>query len=151
MKKILFLISVLTISLNLSSCGVQQPFAPTISLLHGNAAMPFAEQQGMLVATDSVYNVKLDWDISNTGAMGAKVIIANAEDYYCEKPITAKTFFITNTANISTNPFSSLGHMFDTTPNIFQYGKTYAICLASVWYNNVSRPSPPVFLEITSY
>jgi hypothetical protein len=145
MKK-LFLI--FTLSVLISACGVQRPFAPTISLLSGNTALPFANQEGMRVQAYSPYEVRLDWDITNTGAQGVEVIIADGSDYDCATPLATKSFFITNTSAVNNTPLSSLGYMFESNVNLFQPGKSFAICISAIMYNSKSTPSFPVYLDI---
>jgi len=147
MKKLalIFVLSVL-----ISACGVQRPYAPTISLLNGDTALPFATQSGITVQTYSLYNVRVDWNVSNTGAQGVKIIIANGEDYYCSTPIATKTIHITDSSTITNNSMDNLGYMFYDSLSVIVPGKTYAICVCSVLYNSISEPSLPVFVELMS-
>lgn len=146
MKK-LFLLSIVTILI--SSCGVQRPYAPTISLTNGgDAALPFSNQEGLGVQTYSLYNVRLDWNITDTGAQGVKILAAKGEDYYCDNPIASVSLYITDTSTITNNALDNLGYMFYNSLNKFTPGYRYAFCICAVMYDSTSQPSWPVFVDL---
>ena len=146
MKKLVLLFA---ISILISSCGVQRPYAPTISLINGgDAALPFASQQGMSVQTYSLYNVRLDWNVTNTGAQGVKILAAKGDDYYCDNPIAAVSYYVTDTSTITNTALDTLGYVFQNSINKFVPGNRYAFCICSVLYDRVSQPSWPVFVDL---
>ena len=147
MKKLVFLITAALVLI--SACGVQKPYAPTISLISGgSAALPFAQQEGMRVQSYSPYDVRIDWNIKDTGAQGVQIIIADGSDYYCEQPLATRSYNITDSSTITSSPMSSLGYMFEASANIFQPGKSFAICICAIMYDSISSPSMPVFLDL---
>jgi len=145
MKKLILFLTVLIL---VSSCGVQRPFAPTISLVSGdNAALPFSNQQGLGVQAYSLYQVRLDWNVTNTGAQGVKILAAKGDDYYCATPIASASYFITDTSTIANNSLSTLGYIFQNSANVFVPGQRYAFCVCAILYDSTSQPSWPVFLD----
>lgn len=148
MKKIVLLFAV---SILISSCGVQRPYAPTISLTTGdNAALPFSNQEGLGVQAYSLYNVRLDWNVTDTGAQGVKILASKGEDYYCDNPIASASFYITNTATITNNALDNLGYMFQNSLSKFVPGNRYAFCISAILYDSISQPSWPVFVDLLS-
>ena len=146
MKKaiLLFVVSILV-----SSCGLQRPYAPTISSINGsNAALPFSNQQGLGVQAYSLYEVRLDWNVTNTGAQGVKILATTGEDVYCEKPIAVVSFYITDTSTIANNALDTLGYMFQNSLNKFIPGNRYAFCISILAYDEISQPSWPVFVDL---
>ncbi len=150
MKKILVLLAILT---TIAACGVQRPMPLVISVITPTG-MPYEQQGGMAVETSSMYNVKVDWDVTNTNAQGVKIIISSGTDYNCETPLASYVIYgiLNSKANTTNNSiYSSLGKMFETQIGLFQYGQRYAICLASVQYNKESSPSVPVYMTLRAY
>lgn len=147
MKKLLLIMTIVAIS----ACGVQRPLPLTISLITPSAD-PFASQGGLKVSTSSLYNVRVDWDISNTNAHGIKILAAASTDYDCDEPIaTAMVLGIPNSKANTTNMYQSLAHIFISSGvnlSVFTMGE-YALCLVSVQYDNESSPSIPVFMTLT--
>jgi len=134
-----------------SACGVQRPFAPTISLTTGtDAALPFSNQNGLGVQTYSLYTVRLDWNITDTGAQGVKILAAQGTDYYCDAPIAAVSFYVTNTSTITNSAMDNLGYMFQNNLSAFVPGNRYAFCICAILYDSVSQPSLPVFVDLLS-
>ena len=150
MKKLVLLF---VISILISSCGVKRPYAPTISSISGqNAAGFYSNNTGLSVSAYSLYDVRLDWNVTETGAQGVKILISRG-DSYCENPFASATLYITDTTNIQASPLTSLAQMIINygggmaTLNQFVPGR-YAFCISAVLYGNVSDPSWPVFLDL---
>ena len=146
MKKSLFLALAVVL---ISACGVQRPNPLTIELINSNSgAVPFAQQGYQAVIAYSLYEVRVDWDVTNTGAQGVQIVAAKGTDYYCQTPIASVTYYVVNSKAMNTNAYTdSLGQLFLKDIDKFTPG-SYAICLKAVMYDSVSEPSLPVFLEL---
>ena len=142
----------------MSSCGVQRPYAPTISSLSGNgsAAGFYSSETGMSTSVYSLYEVRLDWNVTETGAQGVKIFAAKGEDYYCDNPIATATLYVTDTSTVQASPLTSLAQIFVyygggmTTLNKFVPGYRYAFCISAILYDSVSEPSWPVYVDLLS-
>lgn len=148
MKKILVLVALIAIS----ACGVQRPRPLTISLVTPSGD-PLASQGGMKVTTESIYNVKVDWDISDINAYGIKIVAARATDYDCDEPIATATLWgVPNSSTNNTNiMYQNLGRIFERSGvnlSVFTAGE-YALCLVATQYDRESSPSIPVFMYLT--
>jgi len=147
MKKILILAGLLAM---ISACGLQRPLPLTISLINPTG-LPYEQQGGLKVTAQSMYNVRVDWDVTNTNAHGIKILIADGSDYDCDNPIATQVIYgILNSTSYNTDNslYSSLGKIFESKLNLFT-GGTYSVCLATIQYDRESSPSIPVFMELT--
>ncbi len=95
-----------------------------------------------------MYDIKIDWDVTDTGAQGVEILAANSTDYYCSNPIATARYYITN-SKVLTNSYAldSLAQVFYTQLPKFKAGN-YSLCLKAVLYDSVSEPSLPVFMEL---
>lgn len=132
----------------LSSCGVKRPYPLSIQLINSNSGYPFSQQGSMAVIATTMYEIKIDWDVSDTGAQGVEIIAANGTDYYCSSPIATTRIYATN-SSVYNNTFAweNLAQVFQTQLSKFKAGR-YALCLRAVLYDSVSEPSLPVFMEL---
>ena len=150
MKKLLFLAIFSVLMISISACGVKRPYALTISLLNADSGTPFSQQGSIAVRTYSLWNVRVDWDITDTGAQGVQIIAAAGTDFYCQTPIATATFYVIN-SKASTNAsyqLDSLARLFPNDLAKFVPGNTYAFCLRAVLYDSVSDPSLPVYVQL---
>ncbi|MCX6112289.1 MAG: hypothetical protein NTY22_03250 [Proteobacteria bacterium] len=146
MKK--FLLSTI-LMIAVSACGVKRPDALAIQLINANSGVPYAQQDSIAVRAYSLYDVRVDWDVTNTGAQGVEIVAAAGMDYYCQTPIASAVFYVVNSRAVTTtNYLDSLGRLFYNDLGKFVPGNRYAFCLRAVLYDSVSDPSLPVFLEL---
>lgn len=132
----------------LSSCGVKRPYPLSIQLINSNSGIAYSQQGSMAVITYSMYDVKISWDVSDTGAQGVEILAASGTDYYCSSPIATARYYITNSSLLdSTYTLDNLAQIFYTQLSKFKAGN-YALCLRAVLYDSVSEPSLPVFMEL---
>jgi hypothetical protein len=150
MKK-LFTLSILVMLIGLvSACGVQRPYPLSIELLNSSGGLPYAQQGYQAVRAYSLYDVKVEWDVTETGAHGVQIVAAPGTDYYCDNPVATATLYITNSQDISNANYSAmhnLAQIFAADLSKFKAGR-YAFCLKAVMYDSVSSPSLPVFVEV---
>ena len=150
MKK-LFSLSILVMIIGLiSACGVQRPNPLSVELLNATGASPYEQQGSMAVIADTLYNVKVNWDVTETGAHGVQIVAAPGTDYYCDNPIATATLYTTNSSNVTDNYYNvmdSLGQIFIADLGKFKAGR-YAFCLKAVMYDSYSSPSLPIFVQL---
>jgi|WetSurMetagenome_2_1015567.scaffolds.fasta_scaffold778935_1 hypothetical protein len=146
MKKFLFT-AILMVAIG--ACGVQQPYPLSIELINATGSgVPYAQQGYQAVRANYMTDVKVSWDVTDTGAHGVQLVAAADTDYYCENPIATATLYITNSQTLeSTNYMNNLAQIFCKDLSKFVAGR-YALCLKSVMYDSVSAPSLPVFMEL---
>ena len=152
MKKLLLFAIFTVLMISVSGCGVKRPYALTIQLLNADSGVAFAQQDSIAVRTYSLWNVRVDWDITDTGAQGVEIIAAAGTDFYCQTPIATATFYVVN-SRASTNAnyqLDSLARLFPNDLSKFVIGNTYAFCLRAVLYDSVSDPSLPVYVQLIS-
>jgi len=150
MKKLLLLAIFTVLIISISACGVKRPYALSITLLNADSGVPFSQQDSIAVRTYSLWNVRVDWDVTDTGAQGVEILAAAGTDFYCQTPIATVRFFVANSrAATNTNyQLDSLARLFPNDIAKFTPGNTYAFCLKAVVYDSVSEPSLPVYVQL---
>ena len=145
MKKLIVL-ATLTL---FSACGVQRPYPLTISQIAPTSYLPYSTQNGIQVADMSMYNIRIDWDVTGTNAQGVKILAAPAADYNCSEPIAVSMpiYSLNSSSNTTTTVYQSLAYVFYRDLEKFTVGD-YALCLVAIRYNSESAPSIPVFMTL---
>lgn len=151
MKKIL-----LVLFLVINACAVQRPMPPVIELIVPETANPFSQQGYYSVSSYNMSNIRLTWDVTETGANAVDVIIAkNDGSNKCKKEniVSTRRIFEANSQNFSQIPGSyitnNLAQMFESELSKFTAGR-YAVCIAAVKNTYASTPSLPAFFELMS-
>ena len=147
MKKLLLLAIFVTL---VSGCGVKRPYALSIQLISTDSGVPFSQQDSIAVRAYTLYDVRVDWDITDTGAQGVQIIAAHGEDFYCATPIATATFYVVNSRSATNTNYQldSLARLFPYDLDKFVPGNRYAFCLKAVLYDSVSDTSLPVYLDL---
>ena len=147
MKRIFNLALVLSVVTFIISCGVQRPAPLSIELM-SSSGMPYEQQGYIAVEAYSLHDVRVDWDVTPTGAHGVRIIAAPGHDYHCREAIAHEDIWIANSRNIEHDSYMhSLGFIFERHLGKLAPGR-YAFCVKALMYNRTSAASLPVFVNL---
>ncbi len=147
MKRTLILSITLSIMIVLASCGVQRPYPLNIEVI-GSSGLPYEQQGSIAVVVPTLYQVRVDWDVTPTGAHGVRIIASAGTDYNCKNEIATADVWLPSSQGLSdSGHMHSLGYLFGHELGKFKAGR-YAFCVRALMYDRVSPTSLPVYVTL---